>query len=156
MTMAERLLWLAEKLANEGTHSLTLKRRAVSTAYYGVFHALASLCADSILTGADRLDRQSTEYERVYRALDHGPLRTAFSNEPLKGSAIYREIGDLVVRLQSERHRSDYLPTRRLYTSAECSLLIDSAKTAVRLLNKLDASQRKVLAICLLLKNRTS
>jgi uncharacterized protein (UPF0332 family) len=46
MTTVERLLALAAELAETSGKSLTLKRRAVSTAYYAVFHALAKLCAD--------------------------------------------------------------------------------------------------------------
>jgi uncharacterized protein (UPF0332 family) len=49
MTMVERLLALAEELADKSGKSLTLKRRAVSTAYYAVFHTLAKLCADELL-----------------------------------------------------------------------------------------------------------
>ncbi len=63
MTMIERLLALAEELAKTAGNSLTLKRRAVSTAYYAVFHALAKLCADELL--GDRSDTRTEEYVRI-------------------------------------------------------------------------------------------
>ena len=154
MTMVERLIWLAEKLADEGAHSLTIKRRAVSTAYYGVFHALTQLCAEEFL-GSDRATKASPEYEHAYRALDHGSLKSAFNKAPLKDNARLRKIGNLVVVLQSERIRSDYLPTRRLYTKLECRNLVDSAKATVKLIDQLPQEDRRMLAVYLVLgKNR--
>ena len=48
MTMVERLLWLADQLSRQSAElkSPVVERRAVSTAYYAVFHALASLCTE--------------------------------------------------------------------------------------------------------------
>ncbi|WP_375413393.1 hypothetical protein [uncultured Bradyrhizobium sp.] len=149
MTMIERLLELANTLAENGAHSLTLKRRAVSTAYYAVFHALAKLCADELLQG-----RGSNEYERVYRALDHGTLKTAFKNKPLNQIPEIVTIGNRAVELQSERMRSDYLPSQRLYTKNQCLDLVHSARIAVRSFGRLSAEQRRTLAVHLLFKNR--
>jgi|SRR5947209_1126070 hypothetical protein len=153
MTMAERLLWLAEDMAKRGAHSLTAKRRAVSTAYYAVFHAIASLCVREILPGEDK---QSAEFERVYRALEHGSLKTEFSRRPLSSNTALRPIGDLVIQLQSERHRSDYSPTRRLYSIKTCMQHIQSARLAMKLLNQLGAQDRRVLAIALLFRQRSA
>src|ERR1700686_1154420 len=100
-SMVSLLLEAADKLAEERPRSSAFKRRAVSTAYYAVFHSLAKLCADTLLQSTDR---DTDEYSRVYRALDHGSLKTAFAREPLKDRESLRKIGDLVVSLQSERH----------------------------------------------------
>lgn len=154
MTMHERLLWLADDLAQRGKNSLTIKRRAVSTAYYAVFHAMARLCADTLLVSDGTVDRQSRNYERVYRALDHGPLRNAFNASPLKDETQFKAIGNLVVPLQTERHNSDYLPSRSLYRSSECLALVDSARKAIELLSRLNIEQRRTLATSLLFKNR--
>lgn len=152
MTMIERLLALAEDLTMDGAHSLTLKRRAVSTAYYAVFHALARLCADELLRG--ETDNQSDEFIKVYRALDHGSLKTAFKSAPLKDISEIQKIGNRVVELQSERIRSDYLPSQRLYTKHQCLDLIRSAKIAVSAIDALPANHRRVLAVHLIFKNR--
>jgi hypothetical protein len=155
MTFVQQLLSLADDLRRIDLDHLGLsyasRRRAVSTAYYAVFHALAGCCADELLGGTDRY---STDYERVYRALDHGPLRTAFANQPLKDNPKLNEIGGHVARLQSERHRADYFPGKRLFTPAQCMELIDIAKTVVELLDSLDAKDRRMLAVSLLFKNR--
>jgi uncharacterized protein (UPF0332 family) len=110
--MVGRLLDLADQMVREGSGSSAIRRRAVSTAYYAVFHALAKSCASILLPS---VGRNSEIYERVYRALDHGPLKNAFMTKegPLKDRQTLRKIGDRVVRLQSERHRADYLPRIR-------------------------------------------
>ena len=109
-TMVSLLLEAADRLVAEGPRSSAFKRRAVSTAHYAVFHALASVRADSLL---ESTDRDTDEYERVYRALEHGPLKSAFGREPLTDRDDFRRIGDLVISLQTERHRADYLPPRQ-------------------------------------------
>jgi hypothetical protein len=149
--MVERLLALAEELAQTSAKSFTLKRRAVSTAYYAVFHALAKLCADELLGGTEP---RSDEYVRVYRALEHGTLKTVFKTPPLNGIVDLQRIGNRVVVLQSERIRSDYLPSQALYTRDECSGLVQSAKSAVRAIAALSQGDRRALAVSLLFKNR--
>jgi len=151
MTMIKRLLELANKLAEDGAHSLTLKRRAVSTAYYAVFHALAKLCADEMLE-----DRRSSEYERIYRALDHGTLKTAFNSQPLSQIPEIKTIGNRAVMLRSERNRSDYLPSQHLYTKTQCLDLVRSARIAVAALGRWSDEHRRTLAVHLLSKNRSS
>jgi hypothetical protein len=151
MTMVERLLALAAELAETSGKSLTLKRRAVSTAYYAVFHALAKLCADELLGGA--IDLRSEEYVRVYRSLEHGTLKTAFKAAPLNRGAL-QKIGSSVVELQSERIRSDYLPPQQLYSKDQCRDLVESAKSTVRSIAALSHGDRRSLAVSLLFKNR--
>jgi uncharacterized protein (UPF0332 family) len=150
--MVERLLDCSDRLLAESPASQAFRRRAVSTAYYAVFHALAKLCANELL-GAEH--RGLEEYDRVYRALDHGPLRAAFSTQPLNTHGVLRPIGDTVVRLQSERHKADYLPPQQLYTRAQSRELADLARNVVGELAALEAKDRRILASCLLFKARS-
>ena len=152
MTMIERLLALAENRAETSGRSLTVKRRAVSTAYYAVFHALAELCADELL--GVQSDVRSEEYIRVYRSLEHGTLKTAFKAAPLNRVAALQRIGNRVVVLQSERIRSDYLPSQALYTNDQCRDLVESAKSAIGSIAALSQGDRRSLAVHLLFKNR--
>jgi hypothetical protein len=151
MTMVQSLLRLADDTAKGGPQNATFKRPAVSTAYYAVFHAVAELCAREILGGART---GSYEYERVYRALEHGSLKSVFNNPPLSLNPHFKAIGALVVQLQAERHRSDYLPMRRLYSVKTCAQHLASARLAVSLLENLGREDRKTLAVTLLFKNR--
>jgi uncharacterized protein (UPF0332 family) len=151
-SMVSLLLEAADKLLGERPRSSAFKRRAVSTAYYAVFHALATLCAETMLHSAGRA---TDEYARVYRALEHGPLKTAFGKEPLRSHGTLRKIGDLVVALQSERHRADYLPPiKNVFSQSETKKLIDQARQAVSEVEALNPQDRRTLATCLLFRER--
>jgi uncharacterized protein (UPF0332 family) len=149
--MVHSLLRIADDTARNGAQNATFKRRAVSTAYYAVFHAVAEMCAREIL-GGSRAD--SFEFERVYRSLEHGSLKSVFNNPPLNSNSQFKAIGTLIAQLQSERHRADYLPMRRLYTAKTCAQHLASARLAIALLEALGKEDRKTLAITLLFKNR--
>ncbi len=124
----------------------------MSTAYYAVFHALAELCADELL-GVES-GRRSNEYVRIYRSLEHGTLKTAFGAAPLSSVGALQKIGNRVVRLQSERIRSDYLPQQSLYTTDQSLDLVKSARSAVGSIAELSQGDRRSLAVHLLFKSR--
>jgi hypothetical protein len=156
VTLSGRLLDVAELLLVEGAGSSAYKRRAVSTAYYAVFHALDKICADYISHSADR---SSDEYLRVYRALDHTPLKNAFSQPPLKDHPTLSKIGAVLVILQNERHRADYLPPiLGIFTIDRAIELVGMAKEAVNQIEsfKSDAKERQLLALSLIFKERRS
>ena len=67
-----QLLEQAPELIERNPGSSAAKRRAVGTAYYATFHAIMQLCADAILPNSDIA---SAEFGRVYRRIDHGPLK---------------------------------------------------------------------------------
>ena len=50
-------------------------RRAVSTAYYALFHSLAATVADALMG-----KRRSDAWHQTYRALEHGSARRACQN----------------------------------------------------------------------------
>jgi uncharacterized protein (UPF0332 family) len=155
-TLAGRLLEAAELLLENGTKSSAFRRRAVSTAYYAVFHAIDKLCADYVSRSAKR---SSDEYLRAYRALEHGSLKNAFSQSPLKDHAILREIGSVVVTLQNERHRADYLPpVTGVFTHVRATELVDMARLVVGQIESLKPANEecRTLALALLFKERKS
>lgn len=153
ITMVDRFLDLADQLVRE--KSVALRRRAVSTAYYAVFHALAKSCAGTLLSS---IDRNSDAYERVYRALDHGPLKSAFiaSASPLRDRAPLQKIGEVVIQLQSERHRADYMPPQKNFFSPnQAETLVARAREAVKKIQGLSNRDRITLATWLLFKSRS-
>lgn len=150
-SMVERFLTSAEDLIRLKTSSAAYRRRAVSAAYYAVFHALAKLCTSALLPKGG----SESDLLRVYRALDHGPLRNAFSQSPLKDHPQIKLIGAAVLNLQSERHRADYLPPNsKLFPKAEVEQLIAQARLTVTQVETLDEASARILATCLLFKER--
>lgn len=149
--LVSRLLDAAEQLGKTA-HSSAFKRRAVSTAYYAVFHALAKSCADVLMPIA----KPASEYERVYRAPAHATVKDILGGARLREHPVLGPIGALVAVLHSERERADYLPPMLgLFSSRETRRLVRQARSAVTKIEALDEGDRRTLATELLFKKRT-
>ncbi|MDM9647043.1 hypothetical protein [Rhizobium sp. S163] len=153
-SMVDRLLGSCDDLLRSKKNSAAYRRRAVSTAYYAVFHALAKLCAETLVPGAKH---DGEDYARVYKALDHGPLRNVFKQAPLKDHGSIRDFGPIIVTLQAERHRADYSPPdRNMFDVSEVEEIIRQARFVIEELSKLNRDDRRLLVTSLLFKERKS
>jgi hypothetical protein len=152
----DHLLEQADRLiapAGAGAPRQADLRRAISTAYYGVFHAIATEAADSF---AGRTQRQSPRYALVYRSIDHRSLRGICEdvikpNVPAKyihylpaggfGPDIVA-LATAVIDLQEKRHAADYDPLLRVGT-AEAILAVETGRTAVGRLRHANQVRRR-------------
>ena len=106
-------------------------RRAVSTAYYAVFHALAHECADRFV-GTNRVSRSREAWNQAYRALEHGFAKQQCERAPKQGFPAYVvQFADAFTALQEERHRADYSPEAN-YTRAEALVHVKMAEQAIK------------------------
>lgn len=125
MISAQDLLTHAEELLTSGRRGAPLQvnlRRAISAAYYGLFHHLLTDATDGLV---GRTKRTEPAYGIVYRAFEHKRMKdragrainlspkaastlgiTAFSDLLRNGAATF-------VALQAERHKADYDPNYR-------------------------------------------
>lgn len=127
-------------------------RRAVSTAYYALFHALASEVADR-LVGARR--RFTPAWVRVYRALEHGTVRDRlerFASEKTTSEGL-RLLCVTFAQLQSERHHADYDPLARFRREDVLGSLA-RCRSALRALAAADREERLELATRVLFRDR--
>lgn len=150
-TLSRRPLDAADLLLREGKRSRAFRRRAVSTAYYAVFHALAKVCADYLTRSAPR---DSDGYKRVYRALNRGPLKDAFVQTPIKDSVRLSRIGATIVKLQAAREDADYLPpVADVVSSDDARELIEQARETTDELERMKPTDKdcRTLAIHLIL-----
>ncbi|CCE04563.1 conserved hypothetical protein [Bradyrhizobium sp. STM 3843] len=116
-------------------------RRAISAAYYGLFHATLIAAADQFIG----VTKQTTPlYSLVYRAVDHRALRSLC--EEIKKSKLsakylpYEPSGGFgsnlmafalaVLELQEKRHEADYNPMIRM-KSLDAQLAIATARAAL-------------------------
>ena len=85
--------------------------RAVSTAYYAMFHCLAACCAD-MLVGGPGADRSQPAWRQAYRALEHGTARQRCRRIEIlqRFPAEIRQFADKFVDMQQKRHTADYDP----------------------------------------------
>lgn len=152
--MYAELLQIAFELANRETgHPRYVSRsRAVSTAYYALFHALAEFCARQ-LVGAWRPWKP---FRHVYRSLDHVSARKVF--EGLRRSGEFSDdavtAGEIFRQLQELRHAADYDPGYRV-SRGETLGLIERVRQAIDLINGLEPEERKLLAARLIGRTRS-
>jgi hypothetical protein len=94
-------------------------RRAVSTAYYAMFHCLARCCADTMVGGSGS-NRSNQAWRQIYRALQHGDAKNACANKNVmaKFPIEIQDFATQFVTMQKKRHHADYDPTGVYYRSA--------------------------------------
>ncbi len=130
-------------------------KRAVSTAYYALFHALASECVSQTIGWHFRSADYWEIVTPIYRALDHGQARILCKRlaNDVRIAPGLRTIAQAFVDLQAERIRADYDPRPTLDRGSSAQL-IDLATRAIALLRALPDDQKRHLAVQLIAKNR--
>ena len=147
------LLAVAEELAgHKGRYFLRqiAMRRAVSSAYYALFHALCFICSSS-------LSRRALPDLRdgIYRALDHGAAKRRLMDRETAGvDPSLPAIAFAFQVLQEQRHLADYAPPSHVFRSGEVTTLIGHAREAIELLQSLGPEAQARLAVALLIARR--
>src|SRR5712691_7537913 len=144
MAFPDDLLELAQDLANlhpESPHQASL-RRAVSTAYYALFHLLIS----ETTANWARPELRAT----LGRCFDHGPMKTAsetkvsqinaaFKDNPPEGAeetvALHlRAVADAFIQAQQQRNDADYNMAKE-WTPVEVDTQVASVNEAFKAWN---------------------
>jgi len=158
----DRLLEQADTLINNHKDETDL-RRAMSAAYYGVFHFILRAAADLVCGAANR---STARYNLVYCGVDHGRLKTlcdqfrgAKPNDKIKP---YLPAGDfapvadfarLTLNLQWQRNLADYDTMYNLDT-AGAQVAVSDARDAVKHFQAASVEQREAFLTLLLFKPR--
>ena len=110
-------------------------RRAVSTAYYAVFHCLARAIADTLMG-----KRHSDAWHRAYRSLGRADAKKACQNKQAMKEfpAEIRDFAGTLIDLQKARERADYALEGQYY-KLDVLAAIDRAKTAIAKLDRASA-----------------
>jgi hypothetical protein len=163
----EHLFEQADKLASApsaGSPRQVDLRRPISSAYYGVFHFVLTAAADQ-LVGVTK--RATSEYGRVYRAIDHRAVRDLCEDmkkptPPAKYAAHLPHNGfepniatfaAAFVDLQEKRHGADYDPLIRVKLS-DAQLAIKTARAAVARFGRASRTRQKMFLSLLLFPPR--
>ena len=151
----QELLRIARQLANgvstsqPGSPSDDELRRAISTAYYAMFHSLAVSCADTLIS-ANPNTRQQTLWEQTYRTLEHGRAR-----DRCLGSMIgifpqdIQSFAAQFADMQSQRHDADYKPSAQ-FSQSEALRLINESEIRITAFENTAADDRRVFAVYVL------
>lgn len=135
LDQADRLIASAS-----GTRQVDL-RRAISNAYYALFHTVTTEAADDLV---GRTHRQTPRYQLVYRSIEHKSLLRLCEDivktklpakyagyEPSGGfGSDLQAFADALVDLQEKRHLADYDPLFRV-TKSEAVLAVETGRTAL-------------------------
>ena len=157
----EQLIALARMLASapdygerRGRPQQMQLRKAVSAAYYAMFHALAGSNADTLIGASPRF-RRLAAWTQTYRALDHGFAKSRMQSGSSTFAPAIRNFGLSFIDLQNWRHLADYDPNAE-FTRADALHLIDRAEAAIIAFEADDPTERKAFAAHVLFRARTS
>jgi uncharacterized protein (UPF0332 family) len=149
------LIDVARKLAtaNPKRPSQPFLRRAISTAYYALFDALAADCAD-LLVGTGQ-KRNAPAWTLVFRGMDHATAKKGCKSPEVAAlDARVVSFAAAFVTLQEERHKADYDPSGQ-YNRANVLVAIRTAEIALQNLKAAPKTDRRQLAACVLFRKRS-
>jgi hypothetical protein len=141
-------------------------RRAISAAYYGIFHCFLRTAADELI-GSTAKARKSPSYALIYRSFEHSAM-SRLCEEALKSklpdklsaglgrNAFPEEIRYAALAfadLQKLRHEADYNPNARFFKSDALSATVRAAFAITRLAAA-DAEARRIFLLAMLFKVR--
>ena len=119
-------------------------RRAISTAYYAVFHTLAASNAE-LIAGQPQSSMSSYAWQRVYRRLDHGRAQTNLRAALNLLSQTGENFARTFIDLQALRQEADYNPNASISRSDTLNI-IAQADTAISDFAHLPQEERRLLA----------
>ena len=129
-------------------------RRAVSTAYYAMFHCLARSCADTLI-GKSGTVRGTDAWTRTYRALDHNAAKRRCQDA--KSIARFpkntRLFAKTFVQIQEQRHRADYAPGA-VFGKSEVAQRINDVEDVIKRFEKESMANRRAFSAYVLFKSR--
>jgi hypothetical protein len=135
-------------------------RRAVSTAYYGLFQALCETSADTLVGWKKPWEA----FTPIFRALEHGQTARTLLQRSGGATPELQRLGLAFNELQAAREWADYSPEPRpsfeegrnssSFTREEALTLIELAAEAIEILDQLDDDVRLKLATRLVARTR--
>ncbi len=131
-------------------------RRAISAAYYGVFHFLCAEAANRYVgKGRGRTDEPDAIYTAAYRSPDHRLLLAACRT--VRQNAFYsqslRRFAEDLIQLQLERNKADYDPAV-MFLAAAVRVQLSAARNAVAVFQAESAEQQESFLSLLLFPRR--
>lgn len=164
MTLHDALLEQADRLAKDADPNLEQAnlRRAVSSAYYALFHLLTS-SASSLFASLFAID--AALEPRINRSFNHGEIRGISANivkgewplsispkdSPRATPRAPSDVAKAFVDLQEARHRADYDLTRD-FEQEEARERVDQARTAFETWERIkDTDDAHLYLACFLL-----
>ena len=127
-------------------------RRAISSAYYALFHALAASNANALIgVPQDRIT--TAAWSRVYRGLDHGTARRELQRHRQEFSTGSQIFADTFHNLQYRRHSADY-DHNAVFTGQQVTVWLAEAEVAIVDYIQDNRGERAYIATLTLIRRR--
>ena len=128
--------------------------RAISAAYYALFHTLAQ-CGADLIAGATRAGRSQPAWEQTYRALDHGHAMNQCRNRSVMRQfpQDVQQFGNHFAEMQRYRHYADYAPATD-FDRFRVVRLVDQTHQIISQFNSVTVRDRRAFAIYVLFRTR--
>ena len=132
LIVVARTLAAGGNASNPGGITDTELRRAVSCAYYAIFHTLCRAYADVMVGPHAGAQLEQELWNMAYRSIDHGPARSKCSDAASMSrfSSDIQDFAARLVELQQRRHEADYDPGTT-FTQSQVNQIIDDAEDAL-------------------------
>jgi uncharacterized protein (UPF0332 family) len=150
----EHLFEQAEQLTarSHGRPRQVDTRRAISAAYYGIFHAVITAAVDEFIGGSNRT---KSRYGLVYRSVSHAWLRELCKEvqkptlpqkfkpyEPADGfGPNIVAFATALAELQEKRHAADYDPMIRV-NGSDAIMAVATARAALKRFKRASSARR--------------
>ena len=152
----QHLIDIANLMAKEGRLGRprqTSLNRAVSTAYYAMFHALCRNCADT-LVGTAGTNRSIGAWQQAYRSVEHNYAKNQCARDEIKKfPSDIQDFAKNFVNIQRLRHLADYDPQYSISRS-NTQLEIIYVQKAINKLQGTDRKDRLAFAVWTAMKKR--
>ena len=138
-------------VSNGGEPTQPSLKRAISTAYYALFHTMAQNCADT-LAGAERSSRSERAWAQTYRGLRHG-LAAGRCQAATVRNGFPRDVEDFANAfrgMRSKREAADYDPHSR-FAKSEVLQEIDNCEDVIRRFAAVRLKDRRAFAAFVLI-----
>ena len=144
-------LFRISRLLASGQPSQEALRRAISTAYYAMFHALANSNADLVV--GQRTPANQTAWTSTYRSLRHVRAENALQGWPHLFSTALQTFAVTISGIKKRREDADYNPDAS-FAQTQVNIWIDRAERATIAFNAASAQERSMVAIATLAGQR--
>ena len=151
--ISDDLLDIARRLT-EGNPTQTDLRRAVSSVYYALFHAICQSNADT-LVGDDPSSHDQVAWRQTYRALEHGYARQRciLARRNPRFTLPIQTLADYFTTVQGHRHQADYDPDTS-FDRQEVLATVVQADDIIRDFRAVPAQERRAFAVYILMRER--
>ena len=156
---SDDLLTIADSLASgrigarRGRPRQAELRRAISAAYYALFHCLAKTCAD-LLVGSRTSTVTRHAWRQAYRSLQHGQIKRQCTDR--RSRRVLRkfpqedqDFANQFVKMHRQRHLADYDPFEH-FVRSDVVQVIGETKTAISEFEKAERSDRRAFGVFVL------